>query len=297
MIKQDVLNYEADVARRENETEGFLEKHDRHNYRYREWGLQHTISRFLPNTPTSVKWIGNDQNANLMALFYTLLRGSLHANYQTEDIFLKLKHSLYQDSKEALTLAEQKVFVEHLSLLQYSKDVGEFLKKSTHLEALLIKNFLFKRKQMTRKNFAYSHLESKLSELKWYASFFPFASFQILSEKCARVGIGAQAYFIMEEKECFFVVEGGCHRPNLEAADSSQSSKCDKTPSITTPSITNPSITATSITKINSVDRLNFQKKEPTTHTSPKSRSREQSGSREQSNQNTKKATRNNSIN
>ena len=99
----------------------------------------------------NIKWIGNDPNANILAFFYVALVGCLNENNRNEDLFFKLKYSLYNEAKETLSISEQKVFVEHLCLLQYSKDIGEFLKKSSHLESILLKILIIKRKNNAKK--------------------------------------------------------------------------------------------------------------------------------------------------
>lgn len=68
------------------------------------------------------------------------------------EMFLRFKYSLYQESKQVLNIMEQKIFIEHLGLIEDSKNIAEFLKKSTHLEAILIKLFSSRCSQMARKH-------------------------------------------------------------------------------------------------------------------------------------------------
>lgn len=62
-----------------------------------------------------------------------MLMGCLSSAKSHDDLFMRFKYSLYQESKQALSIAEQKIFVEHLGLIEDSKNIGEFLKKSSHL--------------------------------------------------------------------------------------------------------------------------------------------------------------------
>jgi hypothetical protein len=47
-------------------------------------------------------------------------------------MFIRLKYSLYGLSEEFLGKNEQKVFVENMCVLQYAKNVENFLKKAKH---------------------------------------------------------------------------------------------------------------------------------------------------------------------
>ena len=52
-----------------------------------------------------------------------------------------------------------------------------------------------------------SQMRSKIQELELYSLTFPFFHFECLNERCGKVIIKDQIYYIIDEKECFFVVE------------------------------------------------------------------------------------------
>ena len=131
LMKQEVINFEFDVIQRECGNSMFVPRNDPHNYRYSSWDLHDLLQQIGDLHDFKLKWIGNEHNSNILALFYCLLLGTLKEDSE-EDLFINLKHCLYQISKEWLNLSEQKIFVEHLCLVQYSKSVAEFLKKSNH---------------------------------------------------------------------------------------------------------------------------------------------------------------------
>ena len=135
------------MIRKQNQTDGLLDKHGPYNYRYSTWRLQDFIHQFVGKDRFNIQWIGNDPHAHILAFFYAALLACLNETTPDRDLFIRLKFSLYKESKQSLSISEQKIFVEHLCLLQYSKDIGEFLKKSCHLEAILLKIFAAKEKK------------------------------------------------------------------------------------------------------------------------------------------------------
>ena len=48
---------------------------------------------------------------------------------------------------------------------------------------------------------------SKLEELKSYSILFPFINYELLDERGAKLTINGISFHIIEEKECFFIVE------------------------------------------------------------------------------------------
>lgn len=137
-----------------------------------------------------------------LLFFYCMLMGCLTDRHHDDDLFIRFKYSLYHESKNTLSITEQKIFVEHLGLIEDSKNIAEFLKKSNHLETILIKIFSQRCSQMNRKqnklNPAIKH--SKMEELQWYSAIFPFNNFQLLGEKCSSITINKQIFYIVEEK-------------------------------------------------------------------------------------------------
>ena len=51
------------------------------------------------------------------------------------------------------------------------------------------------------------NIRNKIHELQWIAVIFPFISYQIVDERCGKIIINDKTFFIVEEKECFFLVE------------------------------------------------------------------------------------------
>lgn len=95
-MKQEVMNYEADIIRKDTSMESNPQRHDPAYLRYTEWGLDHTLELILSRHDYSLKWIGNDPNANILAFFYCALCGSLKDESGGDNLFIKLKYNLYQ---------------------------------------------------------------------------------------------------------------------------------------------------------------------------------------------------------
>ena len=138
-MKQEVIDFEFEVIQRECGSAP-LPRSDPHNLRYSPWELNELLQQVGELHQFRLKWVGNDHHSAILAFFYCYLQGALREDSE-DNAFVGLKHSLYNISKEWLSLPEQKVLVEHLCLVQYSRSIGEFLKKSNHFEAILIKLF------------------------------------------------------------------------------------------------------------------------------------------------------------
>jgi hypothetical protein len=134
-----------------------------------------------------VKWIGNSMNSHILAFFYCVLVGSL--NHHDDTTFTKVKYALYGVCRDWLTVSEQKTLVEHLSLVQYTKSITEFLKKSNHLENILIKIFSTFKRELRDKHHKHSYSSKllKLQELQHYSFLFPFLQYQTLNEKASQL--------------------------------------------------------------------------------------------------------------
>jgi hypothetical protein len=107
-----------------------------------------------------------------------VLVGSL--NHHDDTTFTKVKHALYGVCRDWLTVAEQKTLVEHLSLVQYTKSITEFLKKSNHLENILVKIFSTFKRELRDKHhkLPYPSKLLKLQELQHYAILFSFLQYK-----------------------------------------------------------------------------------------------------------------------
>ena len=67
--------------------------------RYSNWELHQTLEHILNRHDYSLKWIGNDPNANVLAFFYCVLSGCRKDDEGGDNLFIKLKYNLYQESK------------------------------------------------------------------------------------------------------------------------------------------------------------------------------------------------------
>ena len=123
--------------------------------------------------------------------------GSLSKEGDDHETFVKLKYGLYQICKDWLSPGEQKTFVEHLCLLEYSKSLTEFLKKSNHLESILIKLFHSHKRELRKKKNTVNENLTKIQELQSYSVLFPFISFQLYGERVAKIIINGLTFHIV----------------------------------------------------------------------------------------------------
>lgn len=72
---QTVINYEFNAVRYKANIHSPLDL-EKIN-RYKDWNLHNTIRTIFNHDQYSLKWIGNDKNAHIMALFYCLVMGCL----------------------------------------------------------------------------------------------------------------------------------------------------------------------------------------------------------------------------
>ena len=75
------------------------------------------------------------------------------------------------------------------------------------MEGILIKLFHSHKRDLRRKKNAVNENLTKIQELQSYSVLFPFISFQLYGERVAKMLINGLTFHIIEEKECFFVVE------------------------------------------------------------------------------------------
>ena len=96
---------------------------------------------------------------------------------------------------------EQKLFVENMCLLQTSKKSVEFLSKVQHFEQLIVKIF-----KGYKQNLSSGHTSlDQIQELKILSSIFDFTCFDILEPNLVKISCFSSVFYIIEEKQCFFV--------------------------------------------------------------------------------------------
>lgn len=77
-MKQEILNYEYELIEKQSHySEPYLRVSDPHNLRYSPWRLHEIIEKIVPNNDYSIKWIGSDPNAHVLAFLYCMLTGCL----------------------------------------------------------------------------------------------------------------------------------------------------------------------------------------------------------------------------
>lgn len=93
--------------------------------KYLPWDLDSKVKEVVGANAAAVRWVGNATTAYLEAYAYLLLV----ATGLSETGLLEFKHSIYRLGKKCLQLAEQKLLVEFLCLIEYSRDRYSFLNK------------------------------------------------------------------------------------------------------------------------------------------------------------------------
>jgi hypothetical protein len=89
----------------------------------------------VPNQSYTTRWIGNSPTAYLETYAYILLIGSGFS----ETSIIEFKYTIYKLGRKCLDLPEQKLLVEFLCLIEYSRDRYSFLSKYPQIESIFVK--------------------------------------------------------------------------------------------------------------------------------------------------------------
>jgi hypothetical protein len=106
---QRIIDYEFTTIQHRPPVEYTINRSTPKTVRYNKFNIMSTLQQIPDQQSHILRWIGNDSNAHIMSLFYCLMMGCIGQG--REDMFNKLKYSLYGLSEEFLGRDEQKVFV------------------------------------------------------------------------------------------------------------------------------------------------------------------------------------------
>ena len=138
-IMEKVTAYEMAMIKNYPEPDSAIDPYPESHDRYNPWNLGTILADLgLQEPHYEIIWSGFESNSHVYSLMFCLLKACLNEKKHKPDLFVKLKHSLYQLGIKTLTPARQKTLVEMLSFAQYTTDLSKFLGKYCALEQLFV---------------------------------------------------------------------------------------------------------------------------------------------------------------
>lgn len=122
-ILQKVIDYEFNIVQQKVISDYPSSRPISNARRFTQWNLMDTIKKIPQHYEYNLLWVGNDRLTHIICFFYCVVLGSLQSSDKLDEAFLKVKFYLYQLSEEFLSIDEQKIFVENICLIQYSKSL------------------------------------------------------------------------------------------------------------------------------------------------------------------------------